>query len=84
MRVLVVEDQRDLADDIVDGLHDAGIAADVAYDGALGIEKALMNRYGKPCPWDRYTDMAFCSVSSRFRKSVSKFSRGLSTRRCIA
>jgi DNA-binding response OmpR family regulator len=45
MRVLVVEDQRDLADDITDGLHDEGIAADVAYDGATGIEKALMNRY---------------------------------------
>jgi DNA-binding response OmpR family regulator len=45
MRVLVVEDQVDLADDIADGLRDQGLAADVAYDGASGIEKALMNHY---------------------------------------
>ena len=45
MRVLVVEDQAELADDIADGLRDAGIAADVAYDGSAGIEKALLNSY---------------------------------------
>jgi len=45
MRVLVVEDQAELADDIADGLRDQGIGADVAYDGAAGIEKALMNSY---------------------------------------
>ncbi|HEY7948729.1 MAG TPA: response regulator transcription factor [Acidimicrobiales bacterium] len=45
MRVLVIEDQVDLADDIGEGLRDQGIGADVAYDGASGIEKALMNRY---------------------------------------
>ena len=45
MRVLVVEDQAELADDIADGLRDQGIAADVAYDGPAGIEKALMNSY---------------------------------------
>jgi DNA-binding response OmpR family regulator len=45
VRVLVVEDQVDLAEDIVDGLRDQGIGADVAYDGAAGIEKALMNHY---------------------------------------
>ncbi|HEU5416085.1 MAG TPA: response regulator transcription factor [Streptosporangiaceae bacterium] len=45
MRVLVVEDQAELADDIADGLRDQGIAADVAYDGSAGIEKALMNPY---------------------------------------
>jgi DNA-binding response OmpR family regulator len=45
VRVLVVEDQVDLADDIGEGLRDQGIGADVAYDGATGIEKALMNRY---------------------------------------
>jgi DNA-binding response OmpR family regulator len=43
MRVLVVEDQAELADDIADGLRDQGIGADVAYDGPTGIEKALMN-----------------------------------------
>ena len=45
MRVLVVEDQAELADDIADGLRDRGIGADVACDGATGIEKALMNCY---------------------------------------
>ena len=45
VRVLVVEDQRDLADDIAEGLRDQGMACDVAYDGASGIEKALVNRY---------------------------------------
>src|SRR5215472_16681536 len=45
MRVLVIEDQAELADDIADGLRDQGIGADVAYDGPTGIEKALMNPY---------------------------------------
>jgi DNA-binding response OmpR family regulator len=45
VRVLVIEDQVGLADDIADGLRDQGIAADVAYDGAGGIEKGLMNAY---------------------------------------
>ena len=45
MRVLVVEDQAELADDIADGLRDRGIGADVAYDGPTGMEKALMNSY---------------------------------------
>src|SRR6202451_3893343 len=43
MRVLVVEDQAELADDIADGLRDQGMGADVAYDGPTGIEKALVN-----------------------------------------
>jgi len=45
VRVLVVEDVVELADDIADGLRDKGLAADVAYDGASGIEKALLNHY---------------------------------------
>jgi DNA-binding response OmpR family regulator len=45
VRVLVIEDQVDLADDIGEGLRDQGIGADVAYDGASGMEKALMNHY---------------------------------------
>jgi DNA-binding response OmpR family regulator len=45
MRVLVAEDQAELADDIVDGLRDQGIGADVAYDGSAAIEKALLNSY---------------------------------------
>jgi DNA-binding response OmpR family regulator len=45
MRVLVVEDHVELADDIADGLRDRGIGTDVAYDGAVAIEKVLLNRY---------------------------------------
>lgn len=45
MRVLVVEDEEDLADDIAEGLRDQGMAADVAYDGSTGMEKALLTRY---------------------------------------
>ena len=40
-----MEDQAELADDIADGLRDQGMGADVAYDGATGIEKALMTAY---------------------------------------
>jgi DNA-binding response OmpR family regulator len=45
VRVLVVEDQRDLADDIVEGLRDRGLSVDVAYDGASAIEKTMLNPY---------------------------------------
>jgi DNA-binding response OmpR family regulator len=45
MRVLVVEDHVELANDIADGLRDQGIGADVAYDGSVAIEKAMLTRY---------------------------------------
>ena len=45
MRVLVVEDQVELADDIGEGLRDRGFGADVVYDGAAGIEKAMLYDY---------------------------------------
>jgi DNA-binding response OmpR family regulator len=45
VRVLVVEDQVDLADYIADGLRDQGMAADVAYNGSSGLEKAMLYRY---------------------------------------
>ena len=45
MRVLVVEDEVGLADDIGEGLRDRGFGADVAYDGAAGIEKAMLYDY---------------------------------------
>jgi DNA-binding response OmpR family regulator len=37
MRVLVVEDQKVLADRIAEGLRDQGMAVDVAYDGATAM-----------------------------------------------
>src|SRR5919107_1095272 len=45
MRVLVVEDERALADAIARGLRREGMAVDVAYDGDAGHEKATITRY---------------------------------------
>ncbi|GAA1789378.1 response regulator transcription factor [Luedemannella flava] len=45
MRVLVVEDERSLADAIVRGLRREGLAVDVAYDGSEGHEMAMVTRY---------------------------------------
>jgi DNA-binding response OmpR family regulator len=45
MRVLVVEDVRRLADDIVEGLRDQGMAVDVAYDGLEATAKLDVNVY---------------------------------------
>jgi DNA-binding response OmpR family regulator len=45
MRVLVVEDDRELAQAIAVGLRHARMAADVAFDGASGLERALINDY---------------------------------------
>ncbi|MCO1616522.1 response regulator transcription factor [Micromonospora sp. CPM1] len=45
MRVLVVEDERNLADAIARGLRKRGMAVDVAYDGDGGHEAAFVTRY---------------------------------------
>jgi DNA-binding response OmpR family regulator len=45
MRVLVVEDERNLADAIARGLRRKGMAVDVAYDGDAGHEMAHVTRY---------------------------------------
>ena len=45
MRVLVIEDERTLADAIARGLRRAGMAVDVAYDGTSGHEMAFVTRY---------------------------------------
>lgn len=45
MRVLVVEDERELADAVADGLRQHAMAVDVAYDGAGGLQKATVNDY---------------------------------------
>jgi DNA-binding response OmpR family regulator len=45
MRVLVVEDARSLADVLVEGLSDQGMAADVAYDGLEAAAKLDLNAY---------------------------------------
>ncbi|MGX7679850.1 response regulator transcription factor [Jatrophihabitans sp. DSM 45814] len=45
MRVLVVEDETQLADAVVRGLRREGMAVDVAYDGDDGFSKATQTRY---------------------------------------
>ena len=45
MRVLVVEDERQLADSIAEGLRLHAMAVDVAYDGETGLERASVNDY---------------------------------------
>ncbi|QKW37747.1 response regulator transcription factor [Actinomadura sp. NAK00032] len=45
MRVLVVEDERVLADAIATGLRRQTLAVDVAYDGAGALERAGVNEY---------------------------------------
>ncbi len=45
MRVLVVEDDRELAEAIGVGLRRVQMAVDVAFDGAAGLDRALVNDY---------------------------------------
>jgi DNA-binding response OmpR family regulator len=45
MRVLVVEDERVLADAIAEGLRDEAMAVDVVYDGDDALELAAYNEY---------------------------------------
>ena len=45
MRVLVVEDARPLADVVVEGLQDQGMAVDVAYDGLDAAAKLGLSPY---------------------------------------
>ena len=45
VRVLVIEDERQLADSIAQGLRLHAMAVDVAYDGEAGLERASINDY---------------------------------------
>ena len=45
MRVLVVEDHRELAETLATGLRREGMAVDVAWDGSAGLERTAINRY---------------------------------------
>ncbi|MFV2179868.1 response regulator, partial [Actinomadura sp. LOL_011] len=45
MRVLVVEDERLLADAIAEWLRDEAHAVDLAYDGAAALERVHVNDY---------------------------------------
>ncbi|MCP3803489.1 response regulator transcription factor [Allokutzneria sp. A3M-2-11 16] len=45
MRVLVVEDERMLAEAIAEGLREEALAVDVTYDGATALERLAVNSY---------------------------------------
>jgi DNA-binding response OmpR family regulator len=45
MRVLVIEDDEELADTVAAGLRQAQMAVDVALDGEAGLARALINDY---------------------------------------
>jgi DNA-binding response OmpR family regulator/predicted nucleic acid-binding protein len=45
MRVLVIEDDSELADAIAAGLRQEQLAVDIAYDGAAGLDRALFTDY---------------------------------------
>jgi DNA-binding response OmpR family regulator len=45
VRVLVVEDSRELADGVAEGLRDQGMAVDVSYDGWDAVAKLGLNAY---------------------------------------
>ena len=45
MRILVVEDEKGIANFIHDGLEEEGFAVDVARDGNAGVEMGLSNEY---------------------------------------
>jgi DNA-binding response OmpR family regulator len=49
MRVLVVEDEADLADAVARGLRRDGYAVDVAYDGEEALDKLEVNAYDVVC-----------------------------------
>ncbi len=45
MRILVVEDEKNLAERIRDVLEHNGYTVDVAFDGAAGLDQALLNEH---------------------------------------
>lgn len=45
MRILIVEDHRELAETLAAGLRREGMAVDVAFDGTGGLERTGLNRY---------------------------------------
>lgn len=72
MHVLIVEDERQLADSIAEGLRLHGMAVDVAYDGEAGLERAvsMITTYWRStavCPWFR----AMRSVRGPGRRAAS-------------
>ena len=67
MRLLVVEDERDLADALARGLRGEGYAVDVAYDGADAFAKAAVNAYDLVCLDVNLPGMSGRAVARRIR-----------------
>jgi DNA-binding response OmpR family regulator len=67
MRILVVEDERDLADAIARGLRRDGYAVDVAYDGRDAYEKASVNSYDLLCLDVNLPSMNGRAIAKRLR-----------------
>lgn len=70
MRVLVVEDQAEMAEMVATGLRRAQMAVDVALDGPSGLERALINDY------DVLVSTATCRVCTATRSVCSSSRRG--------
>jgi len=45
MRILIVEDEKELADSLAQGIRQQGYAADIAYDGEQALTQAEVNIY---------------------------------------
>lgn len=45
MKLLIIEDMKELADSMKEGLVQNGFAVDISYDGQSGEEKAFVNNY---------------------------------------
>src|SRR5918998_5893377 len=69
MRLLVVEDERDLADAIARGLRAEGYAVDVAYDGQDAFEKATVNDYDLLCLDLNLPGMSGRAIARRVRST---------------
>ena len=67
MRLLVVEDERDLADALARGLRGEGYAVDVAYTGEGGFAKASVNNYDLLCLDINLPGMSGRAIARRLR-----------------
>jgi DNA-binding response OmpR family regulator len=71
MRILIVEDHRELAETLAAGLRREGMAVDVAFDGTDGLERTGLNRYDvvvldRDLPGVHGDDVCRALVASRY------------------
>ena len=72
MRLLVVEDEVDLADAVARGLRREGYAVDVAYDGDAALDKASVNTYDLLCLDLNLPGLDGIEVVRRIRKAAAE------------